>query len=118
MRLSPRPWIASKSTEKAWLAVLQLGDILCHMAEQRRGSFVRCFALVACTTLVQGQLQFKQTVSELIASGKLQNATQTAAGYTAQTLCSGKGIFSLSLVIAITLRAIPCLSSAEAHHAP
>lgn len=88
------------------------------MAEHRRSTFVRCLALIACTTLVQGQLQFKQTVDELIASGKLQNATQTAAGYTAQTLCSGTGISSVSLVIAIALRAILCSYSAEAHHAP
>ena len=58
----------------------------------RSALVLSCLLLLICTYGVQCQLKFNETVNELIASGKLQNATQTAAGYTAQTLCSGETI--------------------------
>ena len=58
----------------------------------RPALFLGCLLLLICTCGVQCQLKFNETVNELIASGKLQNATQTAAGYTAQTLCSGETV--------------------------
>ena len=61
----------------------------------RPALFLGCLLLLTCTCGVQCQLKFNETVNELIASGKLQNATQTAAGYTAQTLCSGETVATI-----------------------
>ncbi len=61
------------------------------MAGQNRSAdLCICLCLVIYATTVQCQMNFTQTMAQLAASGKLPNATQTVAGYTAQTLCSGK----------------------------
>ena len=58
--------------------------------QKKRACLCIVAVLLVCATAVRCQLNFKDTVAELAANGKLPNATQTVAGYTAQTLCSGE----------------------------